>query len=91
VIFDNVDRDYPNANDSQAYNVKKYFPDADRGSILITSRLASLQVHVSGIKIEMVNTEQARAILQNNAGTAVEGELPVPFEQSKIYSLIYVE
>ena len=74
LIFDNVDRDVRNNDDLQAYNVKGYFPKADHGSILVTSRLASLQRHGSGIKIGTVNTEQARAILENNAGRTVKGE-----------------
>ncbi|KAH7128714.1 hypothetical protein B0J11DRAFT_277234 [Dendryphion nanum] len=68
LIFDNVDRDFYDKNDSQAYNVKSYFPYADHGSILITSRLASLQKHGSGVKVGTVATEQARAILEMNAG-----------------------
>ncbi|RYO26148.1 hypothetical protein AA0113_g12537, partial [Alternaria arborescens] len=72
LIIDNVDRDHQDRDDSQAYDVKAYFPDADHGSILITSRLASLQRLGSGVKVGTVATEQARAILENNAGRVVE-------------------
>jgi ABC-type dipeptide/oligopeptide/nickel transport system ATPase subunit len=75
LIFDNVDRDFRNHDDPQTYKVKVYSPDADHGSILITSRLASLQRHGSGIKVGTVNTEQARAILENNAGKTIDGGL----------------
>lgn len=71
LIFDNVDRDFHNKDDPQAYDVKGYFPHADHGSILITSRLASLQRHGSGLKVGTATTEQARAILENNAGRVV--------------------
>jgi hypothetical protein len=74
LIFDNVDCDYHDKNDSRAYNFKNYFPPVDRGSILITSRLASLQRDGSGFKLGTVNTEQARTILENNAGKVIEGE-----------------
>jgi hypothetical protein len=74
LIIDNVDRDHLDKDDAQAYNVKQYFPDADHGSILITSRLASLQRLGSGVKVGTVATEQARAILENNAGRVVEGK-----------------
>jgi hypothetical protein len=74
LIFDSVDRDYHDKDDPQAYNVKVYFPDADRGSILITSRLASLQTLGPGIKVGMVETEQAKAILESNAERAVESK-----------------
>lgn len=54
LIFDNIDRDFHNEDDPQAYNVKVYFPDTDYGSILITSRLASPQRHGPGIKVGTV-------------------------------------
>ena len=76
LIIDNVDRDHhdrDDRDDSQAYDVKAYFPDADHGSILITSRLARLQRLGSGVKVGTVATEQARAILENNAGRAIQG------------------
>ncbi|KAF2266260.1 hypothetical protein CC78DRAFT_531667 [Lojkania enalia] len=72
VIFDNVDRDYHDKDDVQAFNVKTYFPSTDYGSILVTSRLASLQRLGSGLKVRTVDTEQAREILENNAGRAID-------------------
>ena len=43
LIFDNVDREFGGLpEDSEAFDVEAYFPAADHGSILITSRLASL-------------------------------------------------
>jgi len=43
VIFDNVDRDYHvEVEDSQAYDLESFFPAADHGSILITTRLPRL-------------------------------------------------
>ncbi|PSN73791.1 hypothetical protein BS50DRAFT_617077 [Corynespora cassiicola Philippines] len=72
LIFDNIDRDFHNKDDAQAYDVKVYFPKADHGSILMTSRLANLQRHGSGVRVGAVDTEQARAILENSAGRAIE-------------------
>jgi hypothetical protein len=74
LLIDNVDRDHHDQNDSQAYNVQTYFPDADHGSILITSRLTSLQRLGVGVKVGTVVVEQARAILGKNAGRVVEGK-----------------
>ena len=75
LIIDNVDRDYFHKDrDPQAYDVKKYFPSADHGSILITSRLASLERCGDGLKLVEVDAEQAKAILENNAGKSVNGE-----------------
>jgi hypothetical protein len=43
--------------------------------ILITSRLAGLQRRLgSGVKVGTVSAEQARAILENNAGRVIEGK-----------------
>jgi hypothetical protein len=79
LLIDNVDRDHYDRGDSQAYNVQAYFPDADRGSILITSRLAGLQRLGLGVKVGTVAAEQARAILENNAGRVVEGKWKAKF------------
>lgn len=75
LIFDNVDRDYYDKDDVQAYNVKMYFPSTDSGSILITSRLVSLQKLGLGLKVGMVKIEQARAILESNAGRIIKGKV----------------
>lgn len=72
LIVDNVDRDHRDPDDSQAYNVEMYFPHADHGSILITSRLTNLQRLGYGVKVDTVATEQARSILENNAGRKVK-------------------
>jgi hypothetical protein len=75
LLIDNVDRDHRDRDDPQAYNVQVYFPHADHGSILVTSRLSSLQRLLgSGVKVGTVAAEQARAILENNAGRVVEGK-----------------
>jgi hypothetical protein len=80
LIIDNVDCDNYDQEDPQAYNVQTYFPHADHGSMLITSRLASLQRRLgSGVKVGTVSAEQARAILENNAGRVVEGKWKAKF------------
>lgn len=74
LVIDNVDRDHRDRGDSQAYDVKKYFPQADHGSILITSRLSGLRMHGGSVKVGAVEPEQARAILESNAEKTIEGE-----------------
>jgi hypothetical protein len=75
LVIDNVDRDHHDQEDPQAYNVQTYLPHADHGLILITSRLAGLQRRLgSGVKVGTVSAEQARAILENNAGRVIEGK-----------------
>jgi hypothetical protein len=73
LIIDNVDRDHHDRSDLQAYNVKEYFPQADRGSILITSRLTRLQFGVK-VKVGTVTAAQARAILENNAEKTIDSK-----------------
>lgn len=68
-IFDNVDRDYPSRNgDHQAYDIMSFLPTADHGSILITTRLASLgEVGVSK-KVQRLNLGQALELLSDRSG-----------------------
>src|SRR5690242_21468359 len=74
LVIDNVDRDHRDTGDSQAYDVKKYLPLADHGSVLITSRLPGLRTLGAEVKVGVVGPEQARAMLESNAGRTVEGE-----------------
>lgn len=74
LIIDNIDRDYAaREHDSQAYNVAKYYPDADHGSILITSRLSNLQSPQSSLRLTKMSREQSLAIFQCNAGKIMSG------------------
>ncbi|EON65745.1 hypothetical protein W97_04984 [Coniosporium apollinis CBS 100218] len=73
LIIDNVDRDHLNKEkDPQTYDVKESFPPADHGSILITSRLAGLERHGDGLKVDKVDDEQAKVILENNARKSIK-------------------
>jgi NB-ARC domain len=76
LIIDNVDRDpLYRDKDPQAYKVEEYFPSADHGSILITSRLASLARSSGGSrKLGKVSDKQATAILESNVGKSVPGK-----------------
>ena len=66
-IFDNVDRDYQaEAGDQQAYDIESFWPAADHGSVLITTRLPHLGEHGSTTKVMSVDREQGRQILQNS-------------------------
>jgi len=76
LIFDNVDHDYTNPHAvSQAYDVRRFFPTADHGSILITSRLSSLEQLGVSLRVGRVDKEQAAAIFQNGYGREFQGEL----------------
>ena len=74
LIFDNVDRDHlTKPKDPQAYDVARYFPWADHGSILITSRLETLRKYGTPRRVLGVNEEQARLIIENELGRSVLG------------------
>lgn len=67
VVFDNVDRDHrAEVDDSQAYDIESYFPAADHGSILITTRLPHLGLHGKSTHVSRVDSEQAFQILTEN-------------------------
>jgi ATP/maltotriose-dependent transcriptional regulator MalT len=66
LIFDNVDREYSHLNsDPDAYDVTRYFPSADHGSILITTRLAKLELDGHELHLGKVDKDQAKAILRS--------------------------
>ena len=75
LIFDNVDRDFSvHSGDPEAFDVRDYFPTADQGSIIITSRLASLSQLGMGTKLEPVDGVQGMSILENNLERSAEGK-----------------
>lgn len=75
LIFDNVDREFSGpSRDPEAFDVKEYFPTADQGSILITSRLMSLCQLGPDLKLEPVDKLQGSSILENSLGRSMEGE-----------------
>jgi len=73
LIFDNVDHYSPDTENPQAFDVKELFPSADHGCIIITTRLAGLGRRWDGQKVEKVNKEQAKAILERNAKRSIQG------------------
>lgn len=75
LIFDNVDREFSaSSGDPEAFDVKDYFPKADQGSILITSRLASLWRLGNNMKLKPIDKLQGETILENSLGKPVEGK-----------------
>ena len=73
LVFDNVDRDSSvPSKDPETFNVEEYFPTADQGSILVTSRLASLWQLGTDIKLEPVSEAQGASILEYSLGRSTE-------------------
>ncbi|KAJ9664647.1 hypothetical protein H2201_005161 [Coniosporium apollinis] len=73
LIFDNVDRDHRQRDaDPNAYDVTHYFPGADHGSVLITTRLAYLEQLGASRGLKTVDMYQAHAIFQSRYGRSVD-------------------
>ncbi|KAG9198593.1 hypothetical protein G6514_009835, partial [Epicoccum nigrum] len=65
LVIDNVDRDDRlRDEDEEAYNVEAYLPEADHGSVLITTRLQHLSQLAERLEAKKVDQEQARAIFK---------------------------
>jgi hypothetical protein len=66
LIYDNVDRDYRvQGGDPQSYDIKRYFPGADHGSVIVTTRLARLEQLGKSQQLGKVSEEQAQAIFES--------------------------
>jgi hypothetical protein len=78
LIFDNVDRDSSpelNKKDPDAFDVTRYFPPADHGSILITTRISKIRQLGVDLKLSKVEEQQGIDILENCLGEKREGTL----------------
>jgi len=73
LILDNVDLEYRGlGKDMQGFDPREAIPEADHGSILVTSRLSNMSI---GEKIQLGNLgeEDAREVLVQQAGRFLEG------------------
>jgi hypothetical protein len=74
LIFDNVDRDYMTVrSEPDAYDITRYFPGADHGSILVTTRLPSLEQLGIGLKLMSADDTLARNMMISNLDGTLEG------------------
>ncbi|KAK5712163.1 hypothetical protein LTR17_018069 [Elasticomyces elasticus] len=68
LIFDNVDRDWQTGKgDAQAYDPTQFFPSADHGAVLITSRLTRLQGPQSSLHLRQADQGLGKRILETRA------------------------
>ena len=77
IILDNFDRDWRNGTDPQAFNYRDFLPESDHGSVLITSRLADLQIPLTCLHLKNFDDAQSLELLEARAGKPLPGE-PVP-------------
>ena len=70
LVFDNVDQEFRTTDPHPlSYDIKKYIPSADHGSILITTRLTQLERLGNAQEVKKVDNEIARAILTSWHGS----------------------
>ena len=77
LIFDNVDREYSAlSEDPEAFNIRKYLPEADQGSVLITSRLTTIwRLEGKRIKLEPFDEQQGEFLLNSIVERPLAGRL----------------
>ena len=69
MVIDNVDREcQPDNKDPQAYDVLSFFPPANHGSLLITTRLPSLREFGTSTEMGSLALEQALELLYSRSG-----------------------
>jgi len=74
LIIDNVDREFRGpGKDEQGFDPQEAMPDSDHGSILITSRLSSLQRFGENLQLGRVNDTEAAEILEQQADRSLQG------------------
>ena len=75
LIFDNVDNPkIPQNKDKSAYDIRLYFPEADQGSIIVTTRWASLKIGKSMGVEKLANDQESLRILVHTSGRGDIGE-----------------
>ena len=76
IVLDNVDQTYRDSQaDPDAYDVRRYLPQADHGSILLTSRVVELEQLGTTIRVDRVTKEQALKIFKNGYRREFDGTL----------------
>jgi hypothetical protein len=76
LVLDNVDREWQGVGsraDAQAYDFKDFLPPADHGSVLITTRLDRLQRARASLRMDAVDNDVGREMLESRAGRTLPG------------------
>lgn len=72
LVFDNIDNPkLPGINDPQAYDIKLYFPEADQGSILITTRSSRLKIGEVVCVRKLLDIRECVMILASTSGREI--------------------
>lgn len=75
LVFDNIDNPkLPGIDDLQAYNIKSYFPEAEQGFILITTRSTRLKIgKVISLK-KLQSIRESIRIIANMSGRQISDQ-----------------
>ena len=83
LIYDNIDRDASDElHDPEAYDIRKYFPNVDHGSIIITTRRLQLRHLGDELKVNTMTTEEGMELLRNTLGNSRDGK-SILFDQHR--------
>ncbi|GES66437.1 hypothetical protein ATETN484_0015000300 [Aspergillus terreus] len=73
IVFDNVDRYSPvQVYDDSKYDLYEFFPNADHGSIIITSRLRELSELGKSFPVQKLSHEDTTRLLLQSCGLSIE-------------------
>ncbi len=90
LIYDNVDRDASDeVHDSEAYDIRKFFPNSDHGSIIITTRRLQLRHLGDELKVNTMTTEEGMELLRNTLGGSRDGKR-ILFDQHRYQTMRHI-
>ncbi|KAJ5886400.1 uncharacterized protein N7473_009074 [Penicillium subrubescens] len=76
IIFDNIDQYSPSGTVGDAYDIGEFFPAADQGSILITTRLQSLAELGKSFPINKLESNDAIQLLLQSSRLSARNTTP---------------
>ncbi len=87
LIYDNVDRDASDeVQDQEAYDIRKYFPNSDHGSIIVTTRRLQLRHLGDDLKVTTMTTDEGMDLLRNTLGDLPNGK-KILFDQHRYQTM----
>lgn len=90
LIFDNIDQYTPlQTGNNGGYDIKEFFPKADHGSILITSRLRRLMELGKSFPIERLTRKDASNLFLQNCGRSLSEIVDTGLDQGTYLSDLF--
>ncbi|GMG38728.1 unnamed protein product [Aspergillus oryzae] len=90
VVFDNIDQYSPvQGYDGSKYDLYEFFPNADHGSIIITSRLRELTELGKSFPVQKLSHEDTTRLLLQSCGLSIEDIRRTEAEQGTTVSAKY--